>query len=196
MKGPVSYDGALAEIEVQHWRKTKVDAVRAQLRSEHIASFLRELTGARRTGIPCSAKHPHGRQPRETFTKSLHATALVVDRDQQRRVAQGMNFGGQFLQLAWMFIVPREQDHSTSQRMTQALAGGFAELLAFDVQHDQSRRRWCVHWIIAPVRRLRMPFPFHVTSPDDDAQRRASRDSRATDHENRKTACLRHHWSR
>src|SRR3979409_1715975 len=108
MKGPVSYNGALAEIEVQHWRKTKVDAVRTQLRCEYIASFLRELTRARRTGVPYGAEHPHGRQPCETFTKSLHAAALVVYGDEQRRVAQGMNFGGQFLQLAWMFIVSRE----------------------------------------------------------------------------------------
>ena len=89
--------------------------------------------------VPDLAEFAHRRDLRETLAETLHPTALVIHRDQQRRRAQRMDRGGQFGQLAGRSIVAREQDHPADQRMAQARFVFGGQLRTQHIQHHRTQ---------------------------------------------------------
>src|SRR5947209_7211431 len=80
MEGTVANDTALAKIEIQHGRKTEVDAMRQQFGGEYETGILRSrLCLLAAEFLPQLAKFAHRRQTRETTAKTLHAPSLVID---------------------------------------------------------------------------------------------------------------------
>jgi hypothetical protein len=89
---------------------------------------------ARASCIHSLAQLAHGRQRCETVAaETLHATAFVVDADQQV-VAQRLHGGGQFGQLPPVLPVAREQDQPAGQRVGQSAAVVGGQRRAGDVE--------------------------------------------------------------
>ncbi len=105
MKGTVANHCAAAEIQVQDRRKTQVHPAGAQFRRQHIARGVGKMARTLRMLVPYLSQCAHWRQQREALAEALHTAAFVIDRDQQRRVAQGVDVGGQFGDLARRFVI-------------------------------------------------------------------------------------------
>ena len=137
VEGAVADGAAAAVVEVQHRGKAEVDAVRAQLGGKHEAGRARGLERGKVVVFPQRAQAAHGRQAAEAIgAEALHPAPFVVDRDDQRRVAQRADVGGQRAQLVRAGEVARKKNHTADQRVAQALALLVGQRDAGDVDHD------------------------------------------------------------
>ena len=135
VQGPIAYNGASSIIEIEHGDETEIDAAHGQLAGDARADPLGLVVGHRRVAIPALTELSHRRHRRETFAKALHASALVIDADEQRRIAHRANRRGQRLELLRGGVVARKQDHAADQRIADALAVLGGKLEAGDVEH-------------------------------------------------------------
>ena len=142
MEGTIADDAAAPPVEVEHRRKRKVDAATAQLDGEHETDVMRGAERCVRIALPQFAQAAHRRQAGKAFATALHAAALVVDGDWQRRLAQGMDFSGQPRQLLGRTVVAGKQDQSADARVQQALALEIAQLGPGDVDHQRAVRHF------------------------------------------------------
>jgi hypothetical protein len=138
---PVADHRARAVIEIEHRREAEVDAVRAQLHAD--GAPVLERRGLRGGGIriPLLAERAHRRNRAEARAKPLHAPALVVDRDQQRRIAQRVDVARERRERVRRRVVAREQDRAADERMAQSLAVRGAERRAFDPDDERPARQ-------------------------------------------------------
>jgi hypothetical protein len=88
--------------------------------------------------IPDQSEFPHRREPGKSVAKTLHPSAFVIHRNDQRRAAQRMNLSGQFLQLLTGLEIAAEQDDAANQRMQQAFAVFRIEFCSSDIKHHRS----------------------------------------------------------
>ncbi len=88
MEGPIADDLAPAPVEVQHRSKAEIDAVGAQFSRQHVTSGRCHATRLQYVAVPQLAQAAHRRQACKAGPEALHPAAFVVDREQQRRVAQ------------------------------------------------------------------------------------------------------------
>ena len=141
VESPVADDAAATVVEVEHRRETQIDAVREQLGGEHVARAARGFERCDMVALPEAPQAAHRRNAREAIgTKTLHPTAFMIDRDDQRRAAQRMDLGGQRQQLFRVAEVAREQDHAADQRVEQPLALFIRERKACDIEHHRPQR--------------------------------------------------------
>ena len=138
MEGAVADDAGGPVVQVQHRRKTEIDAVRAQLAGQHITGFTRQMAGLLRMGIPAFAECAHRRQAGETFAKTLHPSAFVVDADQQRRGFERMDFRRQRIELCRAGVVARKQDDAADQRMAQSPPVVIGEFGSRNIAHQRA----------------------------------------------------------
>ena len=140
MERAVADDRRGAVIEVEHRPKTEVDPVRAQLTRQYKPGFTCKLTCALRVRIPDFAKRSHRRNAGEAFAKPLHASAFVIDSDQQRRRFKCVDLGSQRGQLRRIAVIAGEQNHAAHQGMGQALAVLIREFGACNIEHQRAQR--------------------------------------------------------
>ncbi len=140
VKRAVPDHAAVAVIDVEHRGEAQIDPARAQFRGEHVADRLRQFERVFGIRIPRRAQFAHGGQHGKALAKALHAAAFVIDRDQQRRLAHGMNLARQFRELIGRAVVARKQDHAADQRMREAPAVVGGKLGARDVEHHRPER--------------------------------------------------------
>src|SRR3979411_2976562 len=103
-------------IEVEHRREAEVDALCGKLRCDELPAALCRIDRAGSVAIPTLTECAHRRQFAKSVAESLDTAALVIDRDQQRRVTQGVNRVGEEIELPGRFIVAREQDNAAHER--------------------------------------------------------------------------------
>ena len=82
------------------------------------------------------ADAPRRRQAREALAEALHASALVIDRHDERRGARRVDPGYQRGELPGVGIVACEEHHAADERMAQQLALRRAERCAHEVDHE------------------------------------------------------------
>ena len=140
MKRPVADDAAAPPVEVEHRREAEVDAMRTKLRSKYVAERGGDATGLQYVAVPKFTQAPHRRQARKASAEPLHASAFVVDRDQQRGIAQRVDFGRQPAKLLRGLEVAREQDHHADQRMCQPIAIFRGQLQPIDADDHGANR--------------------------------------------------------
>ena len=88
MKRPMTDHRTGACVEVEHRREAEIDAAGAELGGDQAPPALGSDECAVAIAIEMLAELAHRRNRREAVLKALHATTLVIDGDQQRRVAQ------------------------------------------------------------------------------------------------------------
>jgi hypothetical protein len=88
VESPLADDLAHAEIQVHTGREGDIHPVRPQFRGHEPAERARERDTCARIHIELVTDAACGRQKREPCTEALHAAALLVDRDDERRRAQ------------------------------------------------------------------------------------------------------------
>ena len=117
MEGPIADHGARSIVEVEDRRETEIDTTGAELRSERPPDARRLPRGGRDVAIPELAEPPHRRNRSEALAEALDAPALVIDRDQRRRVAQRADLRAQRFELRPRDVVAREQDRASRERV-------------------------------------------------------------------------------
>ncbi len=122
VKSAVTDDTADAAVDIEHRRETEVDTHAAQLDRHQPAGGFGQRHRPRRRLIMHAAERGERRQRREPGAQALHPSALLIDGDQQRWIAQGMDFRGERRQLQRRFVIAREQDHTADLRMPQQIA--------------------------------------------------------------------------
>src|SRR5690606_40460366 len=87
MQRAIADGAARAVVDVEHRREREVDAVRGELGARNVAE--RAGGAAREVAVPVPepAELAHRRQRGESGAKALHAPALVIHADGQRRLA-------------------------------------------------------------------------------------------------------------
>ena len=145
MEGAIADDFAGAVVEGEHRREAEVDAAGAQLGGQHVAGCRRRFQGAGGIRVPQRAQRAHRRQHGEAVAEALHAAAVVVDGDQQRRLSQGMNLESQFLEDGERLEIALEQDDAADQRMPQELAFLIREARPRQVEHQRAERQGSGH---------------------------------------------------
>ena len=73
-------------------------------------------------GVKQLTQATRGRQAREAGAEALHAPALMIDRDEQWRIARRMNAARELQQLLGAFVVACEEDDAAHQRMREHVA--------------------------------------------------------------------------
>src|SRR5690242_18934601 len=91
VEGAIAEDGAVAVLDIEYRRKTQVYAMRAQFNREHIAHLTRQLPALRGVLVPKHAKLAHRRQDSKSRSQPLNASALLVDGNEQGRLAQAVD---------------------------------------------------------------------------------------------------------
>ena len=140
MKRSVADDFAYAPVKVQHGGETEIYADRPQFRRHKPAENLRRPAPVIRIEIILSPDQMRGRQCREAVTESLHAAALVVHGDEQRRPPHRVDLDGQAPELPGIPIVAAEQDDAADQRVGEHLPVLRTKLEALDVDHEGAER--------------------------------------------------------
>src|SRR3546814_175598 len=110
VKCAVADDAAVAVIHVKHGRKTEIDAMRTQLRCQYPARLFGQLFGLLGMLVPNPAEFAHGWNAGKALAETLHATAFMVYRNQQWRLANLVDAFGQRLELGWIDVVAGKQD--------------------------------------------------------------------------------------
>src|SRR3984885_3756633 len=113
-----------------------VDTVRAQLRGHEPAEATRELKcgiGVEVKFVPDAACR---RQQREAALEALHASAFLVDRNDERRCTRGVDVGAERGKLRVVNIIARKQDDAAHQRMAQELAVFATQLKTRHINHQ------------------------------------------------------------
>ena len=95
------------------------------------------------------------RQPRELGTEALHAPAFLVDGDDERRRAHGVDVGHQLRELLGRLVVAREQDDAAHERMAQHVAVLGRQLETCHVDHQRTQGH-SIHPCRSPL--LRTPL--------------------------------------
>ncbi len=141
VEGALADDLAAAVVEVEHRREAEVDAGCAELDGDHAAPPARIGERSRAIGVVALAEHAHGGNRGEAVAEALHATALVVDRDEQRRIALHPDVGDECCHLRRRRVVASEQDDAADHgaRKARAVRGGERETL--HAEHHRPRRR-------------------------------------------------------
>ena len=85
MKGAIADHPAFAIVEVKNRRKTEVQAVRSKFGAHDESQVAGKRARALRLSLPDSAQGAHGRNLRKALYETLHAAALVVNRNEKRR---------------------------------------------------------------------------------------------------------------
>ncbi len=119
MEGAVTDHSAATPVHVEDRREAEVNPVGTQLGSEHEAEGRGDAACNQHILVPQVSEPPHRRQARESFAEPLNASTFVIDGDQQRRIAEGVDFVRELAQLLRRLEIPREQDHHADQRMGQ-----------------------------------------------------------------------------
>ena len=141
MEGAVADGAAAAVVEIEHRREAEVDAMRQQFGGKHEAGSAGGIERREVVLRPQRAEAAHGGQAGEAVgAEALYPAPFMIDRDDQRRVAQCPDLGGERAQLVGAGVVAREQDHTADQRIEQALALRVGERSAGDVDHDGAAR--------------------------------------------------------
>ena len=91
MQSAVADDFSEAEVEVHAGREAHVDADGAQLGGHEPAARAGRPERQIAVLVVEPAERAERRQAEERLAKALHATALVIDRHEQRRLAHGMD---------------------------------------------------------------------------------------------------------
>ena len=78
-------------------------------------------------------------QRAEAGPESLHASAFLVDGDDQRRGSHGMDVRHETGELGRIGVVAREQDDAAHERMAQHLAVLGRQLETADIDHQWSK---------------------------------------------------------
>ena len=137
VEGSIADDAANAVIEIEHGGEAEIDSAGAQLGREHIADVGCNPHGNQRIFHPAFTQRPHARQYGESIgAEALHATAFMIDGDQQARSAQFVNGAGQVKELSAALEIAGEQNDAADERVRQALALGFCEREPVDVDHE------------------------------------------------------------
>jgi len=140
-QGAVADHGAAAVVEVQHRGEAQIDAAGTQFGRQHVAASGGGAAGGERGGAgwlrrltqPHLPQRAHGRQVRKAVAaKALHAAAFVIDADQQVG-AYFFDLPAQLGELGAALPVAAKQNHTAHQRVCEALALGFVEPGAGDV---------------------------------------------------------------
>src|SRR5690606_25493507 len=82
------------------------------------------------------------RQPEKRLVEALHAPALVIDRDEQRRLAHRVNLLDEPLELLAALEVALEQDHARDERRAQPFALVGVDRSPFEVDHQRAQGHW------------------------------------------------------
>ena len=139
VEGPVADDGGTSPVQIQHRREGEVHPGSTQLLA-HAAAHLGGLAAGRQhVRVPALAQGTHGGDGREALAEALHTAALVIDRHQQRRRADGMDLVGQRAQLLGRLVVAGKEDDAAHQRVAQALALGLGQAQAGHIDDDGAR---------------------------------------------------------
>jgi hypothetical protein len=137
MKRPRSDDFAHSIVEIEHRREAEIDAERHQLGRHHEAARPRQRQAPLRVGVVGPPVGGGRRQRREAGPQALHPPALLVDRDQQARLAQGMDVDTQGLQLRGILEIALEQDDAADGRLQQQFAVGRREPRPGQADHQR-----------------------------------------------------------
>ena len=142
-----------AVVEIDTGRKGKIESAGEQLGGHQPAVAPRQLEAGGRRQVELMSQVAHRRQHREAAAKALHPAAFVVDRHQQRRLAQGMDLAHQVRQLFGIGVVACEQDHTSDQGVRQHLAVLGAQRLTCNVDHQwpETHGVGTQRWVWRPV---------------------------------------------
>lgn len=140
MQRAVANHGARAAVDIKHRGKAQIDSVRLQFRRDHEADMMRDMSCVILIDVPQSPEFAHRREQREMLPEPLHAAALMVDGNDQRRTAQPMNFGGQLHKLLGCGVIAGKKDDSAGKRMQQPAAVLCRKAGAGHVEHDRPER--------------------------------------------------------
>ena len=105
MEGAVTNDATASPVEIKYRGEGEIDATASQFSGQHVTNASGGLQRCCCITIPPFTKTTHRRQTCEAFATTLHPAPFVVGGNQQRREAQGMNFGSQRSQLCGRLIV-------------------------------------------------------------------------------------------
>ena len=141
MEGTIADHPGRTVIEIQHRGEGIVDAVGPQLGGQHQAGRPCQLPAGLGIGCVALPQRTHRWQAGEAIAEALHAPPLVIHRDQQRGLAQGMDLGGQGLELFGVSVVAREQDDPADQGMAQTLAVERGQFGTGDIDHQRPERQ-------------------------------------------------------
>ena len=136
VKCAVANHRAHAAVEIEHRCKVEIHATRAQLDCCHPPRGARDPLPDLRVSIMEIPVLPSGGKGRESFSKSLHPTALVVDGNEQRRFPQFVDGITQPAQLLATAIVARKQDDASDAGMAQHVSLDIFELHARYTCHE------------------------------------------------------------
>ena len=92
------------------------------------------MRGAARLGEAGRAERAHRRNAGEPLAESLYAAAFVIDGDQQVRLTERVDRGGQPLELRGRFVIAGEKNRAAGQRMEKAFPVGVGQLQSFDAE--------------------------------------------------------------
>lgn len=140
MEGTIADDLGHAVVEINDRCKREVHPDRAQFRAEQPAHLAGDIPCAVRVGIVAAAEEAHRRQHREVLAKTLDPPALVIDRDQQRRPAQGADLGDEARDLLAAVEVARKEDHRADERVLEHIAVLGQQRAAGNVDHQRTER--------------------------------------------------------
>ncbi len=131
-------DIADAPVEVHAGRETQVDATGPQFRGDEPARLPRKGERGIRICAVLAADDAHGRDGREAVTKPLHAAALVVHRDDQRRAAQRTHLVDEIGKLLRRPVVAAEEDQAADGGLAQQVTVSRCQADTVDVEHHRS----------------------------------------------------------
>src|SRR5438045_3380556 len=108
------------EINIQHRRKAEIDATARQLDCYHLTPSLGLRERIVSIDIVRLTERAHRRNTRKSTPETLHASAFMVDADQQRRRPQRADIARKFQQLRPGHVVARKKDRTADEWMEEA----------------------------------------------------------------------------
>lgn len=104
-------------------REVDVDAQLSEFVSQQLAPNSRKSAGTIQSlAIGNESEAGLGRKTRDTIAQALHSPSFLIDGDEERRLAQGVNFVAEFPYLAMADTVARKEDDATHRWVQQPLA--------------------------------------------------------------------------
>ena len=139
MERTVTNHCAHTAIEIENRCETEIDSTRAQLDRRHPPAGARDSSPEFLVPIVEYPVLPRGGKSRESFSKTLHPAAFVVDGDKQRRLFQCMNGFAQPAQLLRTVKIARKQYDAADAGMAQHISLDQVELRARDSCHEEAQ---------------------------------------------------------
>ena len=124
------------EIEVDAGGEGHVHPMRPQLRRHQPAERARQSHTGARLQVELVTDAARGGQEREAAAKALHAATFLVDRNDERWRAYGVNCAHQGRQLLRIEVVACEQDHTADERMAEQVALLRRDLRPGEIDHQ------------------------------------------------------------